>query len=185
MSSNNTMFSVTYQQQYQHQHQQQHKQQQHTHRNRVHSSNSSVNKLNSPAANPPKLTPVSGQLLLESGIMFTEDKAGNSKQLKISSSQLKQSNSRIHKNNNNSNLIRPQVRRAIAQCDTWEVGVCDPNLDHPIISTPLKKPESSKKSSKHNYDTHSSNFSDSQYCTVNSSSRLSSSTCQKQKNNVE
>ena len=70
--------------------------------------------------------------------MFAEDnKAGTSNQLKIT--QMKHSNSRIHKNNNNSSLIRPQVRRAIAQCDTWEVGVCDPSLDHPIISTESSK----------------------------------------------
>ena len=87
--------------------------------------------------------------------MFAEDKGGggggkpkikqkqqqqqyqhhqNSNKLKISKS-----------NNNNSNLIRPQVRRAIAQCDTWEVGVCDPNLDHPIISTESSKKQNKKK----------------------------------------
>ena len=65
------------------------------------------------------------------GQLLYEDKGGGG--LKVIN------NPKLTSENKQQNLIRPQVRRAIAQCDTWEVGVCDPNLDHPIISTQSSK----------------------------------------------
>lgn len=145
----------------------------------THTDNSSLDLVtiipdSSDSALPVKLTPVSGKLLVEDRGSY-------------------ESNSPPHHP-----IIKPTVRRAIAQCDTWEVGCSvveeDPHRPTapfsqvPVSSQflPLKpqrdlnpKPVIQNQSSNTAFD--SSSFSDSQYCTLpgaSNSSRLSSSTCQ-------